>query len=125
MSWDEEILRNDILAPGANEPHRAPIVVDAGVLARHEKKARYRRLASVDQRDHGGKEVPMGIVAAAVKAPNPKGTVATIHRHGPAGRSVGSCGNGAGLSPEFVLGLAAKGGHQPLMHGREPIDPSR
>ena len=102
-----------------------PIVVDPGILARHQKKARLRRLGPVGRRHHGGEKVPLRIVAAAGEAPDSGGPIAAVDRHRLADRRIGPRRDGAGVGPEFVLCLFGKACHEPLMHGAEAVNPGR
>ena len=75
------------LLPVPASPIVLPIVIDAGVLARHQEKARLRRRRR-RPRDHGGEEIPPRIVAAAGEAPDPGGPIAARDRHRLADRRI-------------------------------------
>src|SRR5262245_56373988 len=105
MSRNEEVVRHDVLAAGPGEPHRVPVVVDPGILAWHQKKARLCRLGGADRWDHRGEKVPLCIVATASEAPHSGGPVTAVGCHRLADRRIGSRGNGPGIGPKFLLGL--------------------
>src|SRR5262249_56432921 len=105
MIGNEEVVRHDVLAASAGEPHRVPVVVDPGILARHQKKARLCRLGVAGRWHHGGEKVPLRVVATAREAPDAGGSITAVGCPCLADRTLTSRPNGAGIGPEFLLGF--------------------
>ena len=122
MDGDEHVADHDVLAAGAREPHRVPVVVDAAVGRGHEEKSRLGR--TVRLRDHAAEKLPLRVVAAAAEASRPGQPVSAVRRDCVSDRRIGPGGERAAVVPDLVLRRARKAGDQPLVRGEQAIDPA-
>ena len=99
-----------------------PVVVDGAVGAAQEKKSGLHR--AIRLRDHAAQELPLRVVAAAAEAAGAGEQVAAVHCHRPSDRGIAAGGERVAVLPHLVLGLAWKAGDEPLVRGKQAINPA-
>jgi len=122
MGGNEGVASDDVLAAGAREPHRVPIVVDGAVGGAQQEKS--RRRSSIRLRDHAAEELPLRVVATAAEASNAGEPIAAIGGDGAGDRRISAGGERGAVLPDLVLRRFGEAGDEPLVRGEEPIDPA-